>query len=222
MGEWSPGVDRGGRVPLIGLTGPIGCGKSTVARMLVELGGDAVDADELARRVTQPGAAALAPIRARFGDAVFDELGELDRAALANVVFGDAGALRDLEAIVHPGVRALVDVELERAAAAQAPFVAVEAIKLIEGGLAQRCDEVWIIECESATQRARLAARGMDNADIERRLQAQGTNLADSLAAQLSGAQGVRRLSTESPLDQTRALVEDALADFLAGVLGIG
>src|SRR3954453_941807 len=81
---------------LIGLTGPIGCGKSTVARWLAERGGTVIDADVLAREVTADGEPAIEPIGLRFGDAVFGSDGTLDRAALGRIVFSDEGALRDL------------------------------------------------------------------------------------------------------------------------------
>ncbi|HYI23448.1 MAG TPA: dephospho-CoA kinase [Candidatus Limnocylindrales bacterium] len=204
---------------MIGLTGPIGCGKSTVARMLGELGGTVIDADVLARRATEPGRTALPAIRKRFGDAVFAPDGTLVRSALAAVVFDDGPALRDLEAIVHPEVRRLVEAELAAAQAAEAPLVIVEAIKLIEGGLADRCDEVWLVECEPSTQRQRLAGRGAADADIERRLSAQGANLADRLAEALANGPPLRRLTTEGSVDETRSRVEDALADALAPLL---
>ncbi len=224
MPEWTPGHGRdGSRPPIIGLTGPIGCGKSTVGRMLVELGGSVIDADDLARRATGKGVPALSAIRQRFGDDVFAADGSLDRAALAAVVFDDREALADLERIVHPEVRRLVNAELERAAAEEAPFVAVEAIKLVEGGLAERCDEVWLIECDPATQRHRLAQRGSTPDDVERRLAAQGTDLAERLAKTLDERDArVRRFSTDGSLAEVRASVEDALADLLAGALGIG
>lgn len=198
---------------LIGLSGPIGCGKSTVARMLAELGGVTIDADQLARRVADPGGEALPAIRARFGDAVIASDGELDRAALAQVVFHDASALADLEGIVHPHVRRLIDRRLAEAERDEAPFVVIEAIKLVEGGLADRCDEVWLIECQLATQRSRLATRGAQPDDIERRMAAQGPELVDRLIARLGDRPGVRRLSTDRAIDETRSMVEDALAD---------
>jgi len=204
---------------LIGLTGPIGCGKSTVARMLGELGAVVIDADELARRATGPGSPSLPQIRSRFGDDVFSAAGELDRAALAAIVFTDPAALHDLEQIVHPQVRRMVDAELAAAKAQAAPFVVVEAIKLVEGGLAGRCDEVWIVTCAPATQRRRLAERGSGADDVERRLAAQGGDLVERLAATLADARPVRRLSTEGSLEQTRDAVEDALADALAPLL---
>jgi len=205
------GTTRGGGPVLIGLTGPIGCGKSTIAAMLGELGGAVIDADALARDVTAPGAPALDAVRARFGQEVFGSSGALDRAALGKTVFSDPAALRDLEAIVHPGVRRLVEERLERAAREGDPFVVIEAIKLIEGGLADRCDEVWLIECPLAVQRERLAGRGMDDADMERRLAAQGPDLADRLAEHAS-----RRFDTSGTHENIRERVEDALADVLA------
>jgi dephospho-CoA kinase len=196
---------------VIGLTGPIGCGKSTVGHMLAGLGGTFIDADALVREVTAPGQPAVEAIRARFGERVLGPGGTLDRAALAELVFADPEALRDLEAIVHPGVRSLVETRLAQARRDDDPFVVIEAIKLIEGGLAQRCDEVWLIECPPAVQRERLAERGMSGHDLERRLAAQGRDLAERLSGDAD-----RRFDTSGPLESIRERVEDALADLLA------
>lgn len=220
-----PAKERGKNKPLlIGITGPIGCGKSTVAAMLRELGGDVIDADVLARRATEVGRATLPDIRGRFGDQVFAADGSLDRSALAELVFSDPNALQDLERIVHPEVRLMLDALVERATEDQAPFVVVEAIKLVEGGLAERCDEVWLIECQPETQRERLAARGTGHEDTRRRLAAQGADLVDRLAATLAAGRPqkprVRRLSTDGSLDHTREVVEEALADAFEGGLG--
>ena len=204
---------------LIGLTGPIGCGKSNIGRVLGELGGTVIDADALTRNASGPGGPALGQIRERFGGAVFDASGELDRAALAAIVFEDAAALTDLERIVHPHVRRLIEAELEAATKDHAPFVVIEAIKLVEGGFAERCDEVWLVECSAGTQRARLAQRGTAPEDIERRLATQGPDLVERLSASLGERKGVRRVSTEGSLDETRVVVEDALADALEAYL---
>jgi dephospho-CoA kinase len=209
------------RTPLlIGITGPIGCGKSTVGRMLAELGGMVIDADVLARRATEPGRATLPRIRERFGDDVFRADGELDRAAMARVAFSDAAALADLERIVHPEVRTLVEEELRGAAADDAPFVVIEAIKLVEGGLANRCDEVWLVECRPDTQRQRLLGRGDTDEDASRRIDTQGPNLIGRLEATLADTNRVsearvRRLSTDRSLNELTELVEDLLADAL-------
>jgi dephospho-CoA kinase len=199
---------------LIGLTGPIGCGKSTVGRMLADVGGVLIDADAVSRQVTDTDADAQAQIRQRFGADVFVS-GKLDRAALAAIVFADAGALRDLEQIVHPRVRRLVDERLAAAAAEGAPFVAVEAIKLVEGGLADRCDEVWLVSCAPGEQRSRLSGRGMSSQDADRRLAAQGQGLADRLARAIEGRVPVRQITTDGSLDSTREAVEEALAEVL-------
>jgi dephospho-CoA kinase len=205
----------GGRPLLIGLTGPIGCGKSNVGRVFGELGGTVIDADVLARAATAPGGPALDQVRERFGDGVFVASGELDRAALAEIVFKDASALADLEKIVHPHVRQMVLRQLADAERDHVPFVCVEAIKLVEGGLAEGCDEVWLVECSPATRRARLAQRGTAPDDVERRLAAQGPDLAARLAERLGDRAGVRHLSTVGSVEETRAMVEDALADAL-------
>lgn len=208
-------ADDESRPVLIGVTGPIGCGKSTVARHLGDIGGVVIDADALAREATKPNSPALPEIRQRFGDGVFADDGTLDRASLAAIVFADEAALADLERIVHPRVRVLLDERLAAAARERVPFCVVEAIKLVEGGLADRCDEVWIVDCDPATQRARMSGRGATPEDVERRLATQGDALARRLADQLEGRTRVRMLSTERSLDETRELAEDFLAEAL-------
>ncbi|MBA3307537.1 MAG: dephospho-CoA kinase [Chloroflexi bacterium] len=199
---------------LIGLTGPIGCGKSTVAGMLAELGATVIDADAVAAAATGRGEATLSSIRARFGEGIFAPDGSLERAALARVVFEDPAALRDLEAIVHPEVRRRVEAALESATQAGALVVVVEAIKLVEGGLAARCDEVWLITCRESDQRFRLTKRGMPVEEAARRMASQGADLAERL-----GPHATRRVDTSGTAAETLQRVEDALADALAPLL---
>jgi dephospho-CoA kinase len=157
----------------IGLTGPIGCGKSTIAGWLAEDGAVVVDADEVARDVTAPGEPALAAIAERFGADLVRIDGSLDRAALARIVFADEDRLRELESIVHPAVRPRLLAAVEIAEEAGATIVVIEAIRLVESGLAALCDEVWLVACGPEEQRERLAIRGDEPADAERRIRAQ-------------------------------------------------
>jgi dephospho-CoA kinase len=195
----------------IGITGPIGCGKSTVAASLAARGAVVVDADDLARAVTAPGEPAHDAVLARFGGAVRAPDGTLDRAALAGVVFADPAALRDLEALVHPAVRERILAAMAAADAAGAPAVVVEAIKLVEGGLADACDEAWLVACRPATQRDRLTRRGDAAADAERRIAAQG-----DLVARLR-PRVTRVLWTDGPRDE----VEERAAELYATALAV-
>lgn len=158
----------------IGLTGPIGCGKSTVARWLGERPGVVViDSDQVARDVLDRGEPALDAVIARFGPGVLRDDGSLDRAALGRVVFADPVALRDLEAIVHPAVRPRILAAIAAAEAEGAEALVVEAIKLVEGGLAEACDEVWLITCDPEVQVARLIERDSTDGDAVQRIAAQ-------------------------------------------------
>jgi dephospho-CoA kinase len=157
----------------IGLTGPIGCGKSTVAGWLSDRGAVVIDADDVAREVSAPGEPAHDAVIAAFGDAVRQDGGKLDRAALARVVFADPEALQRLEGIVHPVVRARILELIDRAEASAAPAVVIEAIKLVEGGLAALCDESWLITCAPTVQRERVIERGASAEDADRRIAAQ-------------------------------------------------
>jgi dephospho-CoA kinase len=199
------------RRPLrIGVTGPIGCGKSTVAAWLGEEGARVVDADVLAREVTALGSPALAAIGVRFGPDVLRPDGELDRAALARVAFADARALRDLEAIVHPAVRERIMAVLADAETRQQRCVVIEAIRLVEGGLAALCDEVWLVVCADEAQRARLLARGAAPDDVARRLAAQ----ADLVRRARPAARRV--IDTSGTPEATRAAVVAAYREALA------
>jgi len=204
----SAGSSRG---PLrIGLTGPIGCGKSTVAAHLASRGAIVIDADRLAREVTEPGEPALTAIADRFGSEVIGADGRLDRPALGRIVFGDAAALADLEAIVHPAVRPRILAALEAAAESDAVAVVLEAIRLVDGGYLDVVDEVWVVECSAATQRERLAGRGVAADDAERRIEAQAELVARARDA------ATRIIDTDGSLETMRDAVDAALAAALA------
>lgn len=157
---------------VIGLTGPIGTGKSSVLTDLVSLGAEGIDADRVAHEVMALGAPAHAAIAAEFGPDILTPEGQIDRGRLGRLVFADAARLARLEAIVHPAVAEAI---ARRVAASQAPAVVIEAIKLLEAGLSRRlCDAVWVTRCSLRQQIARLhASRGMPEAEVRRRLASQ-------------------------------------------------
>ena len=189
---------------VIGITGPIGCGKSTVSGWLRELGLATIDADDVARDVVEPGEPALAAIVDAFGPAILQPDGALDRAALGRIVFADAAALERLERIVHPAVRPRILAAIEAARLARVRGVVVEAIKLVEGGLAELCDEVWLVRCSPEAQRARLTGRGMTADEAERRIAAQA-GLETRVAAVAT-----RVIDTDGTLAEARARVSTA------------
>jgi dephospho-CoA kinase len=194
----------------IGLTGPIGCGKSTVAGWLGERPGVVViDADRVAREVVESGEPAGGAVFARFGGAVRRPDGSLDRTALGRIVFSDPDALLDLEGIVHPAVRQRILAALARAAVDGAEAVVVEAIKLVEGGLAELCDEVWFVTCDPAIQRERLVGRGSPEPDADQRIAAQA-----GIDERVRPA-ATRVIDSSGDAVATRALVDAALSELL-------
>jgi len=156
---------------LIGLTGNIACGKSTVLRELRRLGAATLDADLVAHQVMQPGTPAHAAIARAFGLGVLGPSGEIDRPALGATVFDDPTALARLEAIVHPAVLAHT---WEWLAGVTAEVAVIDAIKLIEAGMADRCDEVWVVTCPEGEQVRRLMEyRGLSHEEALLRIRAQ-------------------------------------------------
>ena len=159
---------------LIGLTGGIGSGKSTVAGMLAARGASVVDADLLAREVVEPGTPALAEIAAEFGPAVLLPDGRLDRAALGAVVFADAARRERLNAITHPRVGELTQTRVAQALASGAPLVVVDIPLLFEGSRQAMFEGVLLVWVPPDLQLRRLVERdGMSADDARARIDAQ-------------------------------------------------
>lgn len=156
---------------LIGLTGNIGTGKSTVAAMLARLGAETIDADKVAHETMRAGTPAHARVVETFGSQVLAPDGEIDRKRLGGIVFADSAALARLEAIVHPATLEAIRVHI---AATSASVVVVEAIKLIEAGMADGCDSVWVTTCRKQQQVQRIMeTRGLSRDEAEQRVRAQ-------------------------------------------------
>jgi dephospho-CoA kinase len=157
---------------IIGLTGNIATGKSTVLHYLRAKGAYVIDADRLAHAALQPGGPAYEPSMEAFGPGIVKEDGTIDRPALGRIVFADPHALRKLEGIVHPAVFELAKQEL---AQTEAKLVVVEAIKLLESQrLVTLCQEIWVVTADPQVQLQRLVEqRGMDEAEARQRMAAQ-------------------------------------------------
>jgi dephospho-CoA kinase len=157
---------------LVGLTGGIGSGKSTVSRMLEERGAVILDADAFARAAVVAGSPGLHSVVERFGRDVVTPEGDLDRAKLASIVFANPAALADLEAIVHPEVRRMIADGIQENLDRDRVVVLVNPL-LIEMGTHRDCDVVVVVSTSPETQIARSVARGMTEQDVRSRMAAQ-------------------------------------------------
>jgi len=156
---------------VVGVTGGIATGKSTVMAILADLGAEPIDADLVYRELVEPGRPLLNRLSDHFGEEVIDADGRLDRRSLGSIVFSDPARLRDLDALTHPAVIKAVVARIERSTA---EVVAVEAVKLIESGMSALCDETWLVVVRLDVQRARLMARAcLSPEEADRRLAAQ-------------------------------------------------
>jgi dephospho-CoA kinase len=144
---------------VLGITGGIAAGKTTVAAIFAELGAVTVSADQLAREAVAPGTPALAELVAEFGTEILGAGGELDRAALARIVFADTAARERLNAITHPAIARLSEARLRQLRSEGVPLVVYEAPLLFEAGAFRRVDRVLTVTVTDAVQRLRLAAR---------------------------------------------------------------
>lgn len=186
---------------VIGLTGNMGCGKSTVAGMLRARGVAHIDADRIAREIRQNDGDARAAIQRRFGT--------LDARTLGRIVFTDGAALRDLEAILHPRVRDAVRARLAELAEGGVAAAVVEVIKLLESPLHDACDETWVVACDEADAIERvMTQRGLSEAETRARLANQSPQATKVAAADVV-------IDGSAPLEEARRQVESALDKLL-------
>ena len=166
-------MNRAAEMPVaVAITGGIGCGKSEVARILREEGVPVLDADDVARDVVKPGGDAAKKIAARFGAAVMQPDGSVNRRRLAEIVFCDENARKELNAIVHPPVRAAMREWRETQHRAGSACVGVIPL-LYETGADREWDEVVCVASSADVSRARLGGRGWSEDEISRRQAAQ-------------------------------------------------
>lgn len=191
----------------VGLTGGIATGKSYVAARLTAAGIAVVDADVLAKRELDPGMPALQAVLARFGEGLRRADGTLDRAALANIVFRDPNARRDLEAMVHPGVLRAIEQFFVEACSPEVPLAVADVPLLYEAGLESMFDRIVVVACARATQIERVMARDRATREAAER----------RVAAQLPIDEKVRRahfvIRSDGAFEDTNRQVTETLAE---------
>lgn len=158
----------------LGLSGGIGSGKSTVAKILSELGAVVIDADAIAKEVLEPGQVGYESVVHAFGESVLDTSGNIDRKQLAAAVFQDTSQLAQLEAIVHPAVSARVT-QIRESLPANS-IVVYDTPLLVEKQLQDQFDKVMIVIADVDVRRSRLVGRGLDTSDIAARIANQVTD----------------------------------------------
>jgi len=192
----------------IGLTGGIGCGKSTVAAMMAELGCHVLDADKMAHALIAPGTPAYEEIVAKFGAQILSPDASINRPRLAGIVFADPDRLASLNAIVHPRVLRELDRELDRLARIDPQGIAVvEAALLIESGYHKGLDRIILVTCTREQQLERLTnptfGRAMSREQAERRIAAQ----MPLEQKRKLGAGKIDEIDSSGSLDSTKAQV---------------
>jgi dephospho-CoA kinase len=157
---------------VVALTGGIGAGKSTVAQNLAELGALVIDADQLARMAIERGSDGFAEVLLRFGDEIILN-GDIDRKKLAEIVFSDEGARKDLEKIIHPRVQATFAEVVEDLE--QGDILIYEIPLLVETDASEKFDYIISVEADIELRKARLLKKGLYISQIEKRIAAQAT-----------------------------------------------
>ncbi len=186
---------------IIGLTGNIATGKSAVMNLAIERGALAIDADKIVHEILDGDVVVQEAIANIFGPTVRDANGRIIRPTLGKIVFGDAQALRELEAITHPAVHRQM---MSRIKESHSSIVMIEAIKLLEGKLREICDTIWVTRCSRERQLERLRiCRGMDEESAVMRVDSQAPQKEKVLQANVV-------IDTDGLMDDTRRQFEQA------------
>ena len=188
---------------ILGLTGGIACGKSTIAETLRSLGAAIVDGDAISRGLTAPDGEALPGIRRLFGDGVFREDGTLNRGALGAIVFGDEKAMAEYNAMIQPMILRKIDEAVEAARAAGSEVCVMDMPLLYEVGLDLRCDRVWCAYVPEEVQVRRLLER--DGLGREAALQ----RIRSQLPTEEKAARADVVIDTDRPMEETTAMVRE-------------
>lgn len=206
----SAGRRHGVELPyVIGLTGNIACGKSTVLAMLRDLGAETIDADIVAHQVMEPGGAVYKKVVSAFGPGILDPGGRVDRRQLGELVFSQPSELERLERIVHPVVKSVVEAQLQQSGA---KVTVVDAIKLLESSMGAHCDTIWVVTCRREQQLERLVrTRGMSEEEARRRIEVQGPQRQKVARADVA-------IDNSGTVEHTRRQVEAAWQKVLEGI----
>ena len=196
---------------VIGVTGGIGSGKSTVCRLMAEAGAAVIDADQISRDLSATGGIAIPLIEAEFGPDMIAADGSMNRAAMRELVFKDASAKKRLESILHPLISSVSAQREAVAKATQVPLIVHDVPLLIEsfGNWRERLDEIWVVECSEETQIARVMARNSLPRDAVLAIMA-----AQATRVQRLAAADVVLLNENLSLDELTQRVKQAVARF--------
>jgi dephospho-CoA kinase len=187
---------------IIGLTGGIGSGKSTVAGYLAGLGAAVIELDEVGHEVIRPGSGAFERVVREFGQDILNAGGEVDRNRLGNIVFRDTRALTRLNRIVHPAIDEIIDKRIEESRRKGVKAVVLEAAAMVEAGRVGQADEIWVTTAPEATVLGRLLKRsGYSEEESRARIR-----------SQISSKERIRNadvvIDTDCSLDELNARVE--------------
>ena len=193
---------------ILGITGGIGAGKSTVASIIRALGIQVIDADAIAHQLTSTPGPTTERIASELGDHLLDSEGALDRAGVASLAFSNKRFLDELSALIHQDVISAMDRILEEAKAGKVKAMALDVPIPVKRGFLDVCDQIWVVTADKSVRLARLERRGMDVAEAERRM---GVQMTDEEYRALADHEIVNNAGLFELEKQVRKLLRDEL-----------